>query len=156
MGKHVSIKNFHIGNFLFAMIVYLILCIFSFIFIVRIYLVIKSSLFGFRRSIKVKKTLIIILIISILYFSQAIYSFFSIIGKNKIDSWATHMYEENDNKYYIFIFIYLAITEIFPCLMIWMVFHISLKRNTSRLSSETPVINQDNNSSELESSDSNY
>ncbi|KAJ3451603.1 adenosine receptor [Anaeramoeba flamelloides] len=154
MHRHVSMDNFHIGNFLVAMILYLILCIFSFFFVIKVYLVIQRFHFGYRRTVNVRKTLVIILIISSLYLIQAIYSFFAIINKNIIDSWSNKCFKTDNPKYYIYVFWNLTITEIAPCFMIWMVFHITLKRNTSRLLPESAHINKDNTNSEPESSDS--
>ncbi|KAJ6244781.1 tobamovirus multiplication protein 1-like isoform x1 [Anaeramoeba flamelloides] len=128
MTNHINENNFHVGNYGIAMVLYFLLSIFSIGFVLRVYWVIKNFHLNLNKKVKVKQTLFLISVISLLYFIQAIYGFFAIIGKNKIDKWANKKFLAKKSSYYAFIFFYLAITEISPCFIIWTVFHISLKR----------------------------
>ncbi|KAJ6236259.1 hypothetical protein M0813_28013 [Anaeramoeba flamelloides] len=65
--------------------------------------------------------------------AMAIYGFFAIIGENKIDEWSRDKFINEDKIYYIFVFIWLTITEIIPCLIIWVVFHLTLNRTKQTL-----------------------
>ncbi|KAJ3439781.1 hypothetical protein M0812_15821 [Anaeramoeba flamelloides] len=133
MSKNVTQSNFLVGNYSVAMVIYLLFSVFSFIFVIRIYWVIKLFRFEDKRITKVKQTLFLISIISMFYFIQAIYGFFAIIGENKIDEWSRDKFINEDKIYYIFVFIWLTITEIIPCLIIWVVFHLTLNRTKQTL-----------------------
>ncbi|KAJ3452381.1 hypothetical protein M0812_04148 [Anaeramoeba flamelloides] len=138
MTNHISKTNFHVGNYGVAMVLYFLLSIFSIGFALRVYWVIKNYHLNLNKKVKVKQTLFLISTISLLYFIQAIYGFFAIIGKNKIDGWANQKFLDRKQSYYVFIFFYLTITEISPILIIWVVFHISLKKTRQVIYTSIP------------------
>ncbi|KAJ3443992.1 integral membrane protein [Anaeramoeba flamelloides] len=133
MANSWNTNNFHIGNYLVAMILYFVLSIFSIYYIYKVRKVIKSYHIEIKKLQQIKNSLLLISIISSIYLSQAIYGFFAIIHKNVIDSWANKKFNNENQKYYGFLFAWLTITEIFPNFMIWTVFHLSLIRTKHQL-----------------------
>ncbi|KAJ6241873.1 integral membrane protein [Anaeramoeba flamelloides] len=135
--------NFHSGNFGFATVVYLIFSFFSFFFVVKVYRALTKFRIGLKNKTKVLQTLLLISIISILYFIQAIFGFFALIGHNKLNDVTDKWYENNDNAYYVWIFFWFIITEISPIIAIFTIFHLSLKRTKKTMQVEIKILQEE-------------
>ncbi|KAJ3445217.1 hypothetical protein M0812_11084 [Anaeramoeba flamelloides] len=146
MQKHVSIKNFHSGNFGFATVVYSIFSIFSLFFVVKVYKAVSRFRFGFKNKTKVVQTLFLISLISILYLIQAIYGFFALIKHNKANDITNGWYSNNDHRYYIWVFFWFIITEIAPIITIFVIFHLSLRRTNKAIKVEIKILENDKES----------
>ncbi|KAJ3443937.1 hypothetical protein M0813_25663 [Anaeramoeba flamelloides] len=154
MQEHVSIKNFHSGNFGFATVVYSIFSIFSLFFVVKVYKAVTRFRIGFKNKTKVVQTLFLISIISILYLIQAIYGFFALIKHNTVNDITDRWYLKNDHRYYIWILFWFIITEIAPIITIFVIFHLSLRRTNKAMKVEIKILENDKESELLSSTES--
>ncbi|KAJ3446108.1 tobamovirus multiplication protein 1-like isoform x1 [Anaeramoeba flamelloides] len=124
-----TIKNYLTGNYIFVTVVFGLLSFFNLFFVIRMFQIQKKFTYRFSHDHKINQTISLMCLLSVIYFSETVWSFLCLVNGNPLNDKLNHELKKQNPSYYVFILVWFLITEIIPVVVIYFVFHLSFQKS---------------------------